>query len=452
MAQSTLPSKVHAVILSMHLLLMVTPANGDATATAPPSTSTPNAVACKPTRLSRPLDSIEKDLALLGEVTPGLASVISEWKSAREACADKHVNAQVACLEHCSPELNTAVQLTGELTRLINLTAGATHASCGTFGDVMRTLQGGFTAYHAGCAMAKSHCESSCGVAQDRLQKIEASLIKATVACAVKDGQTTAGCKIVVARVRSFLQLELSRLHPAATTAKLNTCAVAFKKKLGDSLTSTAALLTSLQASAQCQDDSTATSADADGASTDSDCSSPDNQQKQECICRDQPRTPGCPNSLAKAGDGTATEALAGQPPAATVMNELPETPSFPRDTSLGESTNWSSDSSAAGLVPGGGEVSGPPTARPDKGAEVARIGGRPDVYSGDFMGGGARGPSSTGQDFADRPRRLAIRQDSAMVAGLESSIDLTGAGGRSNWEKIKIRYLENRPSLLPQD
>jgi hypothetical protein len=318
-------------------------------------------------------------------------------------------------------------------------------------------LQNSMNATKAACTSTKSDCETKCKSASEAGSKLSSTASQAVSQCQQKysaPGQEAlkAKCQTAATNIQQAVQKDNAESPKGPTVAgKAGQCKGELSNNLADILKMLADLLNMLMQAQKTGDETAATMDPVASASVD--CSLPENQQKQDCICKRDPRTPGCPNNLTKAGDGAGFSSLSGDAvnlpvtngnPAATLPSEGPVLPGMAGGMDAGGGQGM------LGAGMGGMGGGGSPGGKDDKAAGPAGSGLKADVYSGDGMGGSGGGggswaSSSDTRGGARKPTAAGARG----ASGLNPSKYVTGPGGRTNWEKVKIRYGENRPTFL---
>lgn len=197
------------------------------------------------------------------------------------------------------------------------------------------------------------------------------------------------------------------------------------------------------------------------------DCALAENSDKPICICRANPRMTGCEgvstamttNSTLSTGNGGALGSGRGPSNAQVAgLGGAAADGSGGFSVKGGNGTDGSSASggggggaSSAGLSDSGASGSGSnkAAAASDAGKLSANI-----LDSG-AGGGGAGGRFGSGSDYNSPEYRSRLKSFAAKngigakIAGSNWTDQVTGMGGKSNFDKIKARYQENKASLL---
>lgn len=385
-----------------------------------------------------------------------IETAVGNWTKDRIACGAQNIAAQKSCLESCSAPLQGALALGQQATSAISAMVGKSSMACSELSKGLSLVQAGFVAYDAACGLAKMSCDKSCGMAVKDSVTIGAQVDKLPLACNTLRGTPEAAelpdCIKDATRASAAIQAILAKDRaPAGDTigAKSKQCSADFSQKLQQATVSSLALVKSALDATKC--------AKAVAASAVLNCSLAANAQNQTCICQGNPRLPGCSNTLAKenamnASFGASSEIAKPSTPAASSVSLPGEPaatmPSQQASTALG---------GGGGLSGGGGGGGGlaPPAA--DKAA--APSGGsrlNSSILGGDSGGGGGGGSSygSRGSSSDEMRNYLpgGARDPNRMISGgFVVPKDVTGSGGRSNWEKVTDRYRDAKSTLLNQ-
>lgn len=394
------------------------------------------------------LANIKKAAQQLIAVDPSIASGITSLESAWNECVGKNHEAQNACLEGCSKELQTGVDTANKSAQAINTAGGASNQTCNQFGDIMRGLQGAFTLFSGACAMTKKSCDSSCGNSVSVLKQLKEAISTGATRCGV-----SAPCKSAYAKAATkagllgLIEKELgSASGYRSQQANATQCDKDFAQRLAGAGTSMAALLGSMMAAKGCNQQTAAAAAAGTGAI---DCTLPENQSQMTCVCQREPRTPGCNNNLSEqqqAQNFGTNDSKAKDSATATPTTDAVD-PRSPASTAGGSSGDAGMGSGYAGSGAGGnGGVNNKDGAQ----ANTRTIPNSNVLGGVDSGSGGASGFSfSSSSKSAMRDFLPGHSRDPRAISGQYSIPDVTGAGGRNNWDKVRERYKDNRGSLI---
>jgi hypothetical protein len=377
-----------------------------------------------------------------------------KYVSARQACIKGQKSAATVCLEGWSPNLaETAAQVNVVIS---TLGAQATNESCGKFADVMKIAQAGLTAYSAACGAMKAGCGMSCVKSRNGLQDIQAQLGKA-----ICQPGADPSCAVSLASMKSSLNsaisAELESSDELSVAGKASVCNSKYAALGASALAGVAGLLGAFKQGDACEQ---ATAASTPVLDTTPKCAIEANATLPECICEKNPRSAGCTNSFEKlSGTPGANSVGIGTTDKSNSINSASaglggdsgmEIPQGERSTA--------SDSSLAGAPQGSNPgLSGSSGGSGVSGASKEGSGGgsglNTNILSGTGGGGGGSwgrgGGSSGGSGY--REYLPGGKQDPAKaMAGQQAwTKEVTGQGGKSNFDKVKERYQDNRNTLL---
>lgn len=404
-----------------------------------------------------------------------IKTAAKKYQEKQQECRDREDKANTYCLESRNPDLKNFISIAQVLTAGLSGMMDA----CSKFGKAMDLGNKAITAYQTLCSSWRGYCNAACGEAVGAVEKIKKQkdiLIKnvevkanaeAAAATARKDTATATACKNLAANYGKQVnanteaidrELKIDKNDYRAVAQKLETCK-GYGKELATAALGGLAMLKSMATANKCEDDTKSSTAAA--TPTPVDCTIAANKQNNmTCICQDAPRTPGCNNGLdsatvAKNGDALRAASSGSYTPGTTGSNTG-------IDGGTGDGTDLSSKSPDGG---GGGSLPGAPSGGGGGlggsgggfgggagGAEAKKASGlNANILGGE--GGGGGGGSWGGYGYDKDP---ALRQylpggakDPAAMAGAAVSKQVTSQGGKSNWEKVKERYRDNKPSLL---
>lgn len=432
-----------------------------------------------------------------------LESHFKNYESNYESCASRSNVALTACMVCLSSNIQNGVNIAQTaLTALSGVSA--TTGQCGGIQDAAKGIQLALGAYQAACGAAKALCDLSCGKTSSGLTHLEKVLptvktqlvAQSEKAClndpngvpiSSKDFQTTiSSCTLLKTEVSAIgtkidniipiLHRENTATEPGAIAKKTKTCqGYAMTMLSAASGIGSFALLN--QQSAACKKETQASQAPQDKCAplpgktiieTTLDntclaslCGKTEYTNRAECVCYTNPRTPGCNNGLTPAGQDTVGGLQATNvdpnanrlqsPGGTTASSSEGGSGTVSTRSSLGSGGLKSVDSSSglSGAGAGSGlnvssgiskEVAPSAVSRPSTslfGGESSGSGGYSPSYGGSGGGGGAL------RSYLPGGKKDPLRANASV--GAEG---VTSAGGKSNFEKITDRYVENRSTL----
>ncbi|MBS1968940.1 MAG: hypothetical protein JSU04_01460 [Bdellovibrionales bacterium] len=435
-------------------------------------------VANDPKKIVEPIKTWRSALSTCPAAQKSAESILADidrnakkYQESQDACKTREDKANTFCMESRNPDIKNFISIAQVLTAGLSGMMDA----CSKFGKVMDVGNKALTAYQALCSSWRGYCNAACGDAVNGVKAIQAKkkdLVDTVVKVATAEGQkgaTSTDAIPCMALAKSYpetvqnndeainAELKVSGDYKAVAQ-KFETCK-SYGKELATAALGGLSMLKSLATANKCEDDTKSTTAAA--TPTPVDCTIAANKQNNmTCICQDAPRTPGCNNGLdsatvAKNGDALRAASSGSYTPGTTGSNTG-------IDGSTGDGTDLSSKSPDGG---GGSSLPGAPSGGGGGlgggsggfgggagGAEAKKANGlNTNILGGE--GGGGGGGSWGGYGYDKDP---ALRQylpggakDPAAMAGAAVSKQVTSQGGKSNWEKVKERYRDNKPSLL---
>ncbi len=395
-----------------------------------------------------------------------------KYKASQKSCQDREDKANKFCMESRNPDVKNYLMIAQILTGSLSGMADA----CSKFGQVMDAANKMLTLYQTACSSWRGVCMSACGDAVSALKSIEKNKdalvknvvaeakVQSAIAAKAANKATQAACDTLAASYASYV-----KNNSAEITAELNTDGKDYKavakkqetckgyaKELASAGVGMIGVLKSFGQGNKCENQTTNVATE-----TNVDCTVPANKQNNmQCICQDSPRTPGCNNGLDSVAAAKSGDTLRGVDPGSYTPGG-------------GSAGNFGIDGGTDGMdlssksPDGGGSLPGAPSGGGSglggsgggfggggagDGAQAKRAGGlNTNILGGEGGGGGGGswGGSNYDRDTALRQYLPGGAKDPAAMAGAALSKQVTSQGGRSNWEKVKDRYRDNKPSLL---
>ncbi|UOF02989.1 hypothetical protein [Bdellovibrio reynosensis] len=380
-------------------------------------------------------------------------------------CVKTHSGAAYACLENWSPNILTGVTTLNTLMSTVG--SVAVKDQCSKFARGMDIAKAAMTAYTAACGSAKAGCGFYCVSARDALKDFKKSAARAE---AVSCKNPAAGCGSAVTdfntSLRSMSKMaddELKGNVQRSTAGKAGLCTEKYANLLTSAVAGIASLMNAIKQGKECEEET-----EGDPTTPASDplkekCSDPANANLPECICLKNPRTPGCSNAFEKPGDlsagGNIGTGATDRTNIAAPTGGPDLGPQGPADMPIPE-RNPTSDSggvgapSGGGASLGGGGLSGGGGAGGDK-SEASKKGLDTNILGGAGGGGGGGGWGAAGGGSSANSKYRSYlpggkNDPNKGMAGSQAwTKEVTGQGGKSNWDKIKERYRDNKGTLL---
>lgn len=403
----------------------------------------------------------------------------------------------------CHTEKNQSIASTVTLIQAGVGAAGSIIDACNDFGKFMNIAQQGMTAYTLACGGAQVACKMKCGSAKTAIDSFvtgsKGLLTKLATACATEISAAGANamavetdCNTVTAQISriSDLYIPKDNAAPFGVLKKAEICVVSIPSLLASGVVGIAAFANAKSRSDKCKEDAKAEKlakaaerscenvANKDRADCSCtlqqnkklsycatglvDCGLTENSDKPICICKANPRMKGCEgvstsiatNSALSSGDGSGLTnrspgSLTNAPSAAA------DGSGFPKDTSgNGQDGRGSSLSASSGSSAGlGSDSASSPTEKTSTATTTSKDSANILDSSGGGGGGGFRVGGFGGGSSVDYRNKLKAFADKngigSRLAGNSWGDQVTTVGGKSNFDKIKTRYQENKASLL---
>ncbi|WP_374076259.1 hypothetical protein [Bdellovibrio bacteriovorus] len=387
-------------------------------------------------------------------------------------CVSRHSGAANACLEHLSPNILTGITTLN--TILSTLGGAAVKDQCSGFANAMDIAKAAMTAYTAACGTMKAGCGLSCVSARKGLESIQKAVSSDKPICTSTDPATLTACQKAVTEYQTAQQEmnvaakeELNQAEKKSMAGKASLCTDKYAQLLTSGLAGIASLLNSMNQGKKCEEESKGSTPDAvadvcaDPAKAKTEECLCKNPQSPECICFKNPRTAGCSTGIAGLGEtSTGGQVATGATDKTNVSASggIPNLGGGPGGMELGERNPSSAD--GAGAPTGGGAggslggSSGGSGGGAGKGEESAgKKGLDTNILGGAGGGGGGGSWGSYGGSGSSEKYRAYLpggAKDPNKAGGQAAwTKEVSGQGGKSNWEKIKDRYRDNRNTLL---
>lgn len=479
------------------------PPSTAATPTTSGVTPAPAEAGCDPDRshlVNHPDERITGLSTLMADfpqLRGALASHLETYSSNSAQCISRSSVAITMCMTCLSTHIQTGINVAQTALTALSGVSSAT-GQCGGLQDASKYIQGALAAYQAACGGAKALCDSACSSSKSSLTNLKAALerIKANFAanltCANPNGPppfevnpaTIPNCAAYVTKARAavtqieaamrIIDPELNATTPGTIAKKTATCQgytmtlisaasgigsfALLSQQAKNCKKETAATATATQDKCAPLPGKTVIETTLDSSCLASLCSKTEYSSRTECVCYTSPRTAGCPSGLSPAGADTpgGLQATAVDPNASalqatgTTLNGTSpgagtvNTRSAAGTDGLKGTTAGSGGAAPSAGLPGSGtaaagEVAPSATTRPSTAMYGGESGGSGGSYSSSGYGSGGGALRSYLPGGAQDPART---QASVSAAGV------TSAGGKSNFEKITDRYVENRSTL----
>lgn len=383
---------------------------------------------------------------------------------------------------------------------LMSAASGITNA-CNNFAKAMDIAKKAMALYTTACTAAQVACNTKCGGALGAVKTLastlktqQAAITTACTAAASNNPGAVADCNSVQSQITALIasvSKEITpEVQPTSVATKEKICKVDVLSILGTAIINIGSLAQSQAQADQCKKDAEIAAKSCDKPENKNNdncikcelaeykdhekckkievvvCDQPENQDKPICICKANPRAVGCEGistSLATLSNmNTGGTAASSRTPSGNIatnsLGATTATDAFPKSKS-GSGTDGSGSSSSMGGGGGGSSagLSGSSAAvdgnKKDKASDASKLSA--NILDSGSGGGGGGYRGSYGGDYASANYRDQLKKYAnkngikAKLAGNSWSDQVTGTGGKSNFDKVKTRYQENKSSLL---
>lgn len=393
-----------------------------------------------------------------------LASSLATYLDDQESCRSKEVTATTYCLEKTNPGIAKALPI---IQTLISGLSASISDSCSTLAKAMNIANEALLAYQATCAAAKGVCNYSCSGAATKIKKAQtdfSTLAKtAEAACKTKYASSAASATACVNAIetplKTFTAAVTKETNPKqdSSVAQKNATCGSYATQLASALVGSIGVIKTMSQSNSCSSETTSTTT----ASTDVDCTLEANATNTVCICKATPRAAGCSEGLDTTASAMAADSLRSASTGTYTApgNSSADLGSVADSTELG-AADTSSSSGSSGGVSGGGSGSGlggsSAAGSGTEGKSLAQqknSGYNTNVYSGESGGGGGGSWGGYGGEGSLRQYLPGGVKDPTKAAAIAAQAgikkEVTSEGGKSNWEKIRERYRDQKSTLI---
>lgn len=371
-----------------------------------------------------------------------LAASITTLDTELTACKTA-VQYSKICIAGSNPGLLTAAGAVGLLLSAASQMKTMSD-SCSKMNNALEIAKNALSVYNGVCSAAQEYCSTKCAGVMAKMKTVSGA------ATAAREDGAAAALNAGTAQTEPAVKLcESYKLNALAATAGILQMVTKSKRMADCKNALTVANCVTDPANPQCPQAL--------------DCSNPKNAQNTNCICMINPNSPGCPgalvsnSNLAPGGTGARVANLGvgkidpGSYNASGGLDSDFISPS-------GGSAPGGASSAAGGMgFPGGGAGGGgvgTGAAKEAKGDQKKStlntniLGG----FEGGGGGGGSRGGGSSGAGNSALKAYMpggAKDPNRNLASQTFGNGEVTASGSKSNWEKVRDRYLENKPSLM---
>ncbi|OYZ11874.1 MAG: hypothetical protein B7Y39_19315 [Bdellovibrio sp. 28-41-41] len=451
---------------------------------------------------NKPAPPIIAQLAPCDTMASTIGKTLTQYctnvKTAAKECTAKYQTSADMCNTDTNPNLlSTMTQIQAMMSAVQG--SGLTD-SCSAFSKIMNIGKLGMAAYTTVCGVQQKLCDVACSKAVSAIEALDGAVaqILPKLATCVAEGMATppnpeaGACKTDQGTISGLITdaLKTEKTPTNSTVAgKTKVCKVDMLSLMGMGLMNVLSLAQAKGVSDQCEKDTAAADAAkaaeqactnvankdrADCACTIAanktlsycatglvDCGLSENADKPLCICKANPRMSGCEgvstslatNSTLNTGNGSGLStsrnpgSLTGTPSTAADATNL-----FPNKKGNGQdgvgSAAGAGGASGAGLS--GDSAGGGATDKAAAAAAASKDSANILEFGGGGGGGRGFGSTYTSPEYRSKLKAFADRNGiGSKIAGSGWGDQVTATGGKSNFDKVKTRYQENKSTLL---
>ena len=391
----------------------------------------------------------------------------------KKECSDSSAQAEKACSMVRSEKAQNVQKLMSVGATVLSKVTAASEA-CGTTSTLSKVAQGGMMLAQGVCTGMKFRCDFSCRDAEKTIQSMKKSIDTAAKCGASKLEAAKVQGQKIDQELMQLSQTLAQQLQPekSVPTAKLQ-CE---KHKADIALMGLSALgfLSAFQDAQECKKQLAAgggTGAAGKGTSslagpqmtTAEYCSMPTNASSLTCKCTSNPNADGCMGSLAKsgvnlgkvnAGAGVSAFASAGQNGLGSI-DSLSKSPLSSDEPAPGANlSDAAREALGMGVAAGGGEMGGGSAAGGSAGSDAKKAKAAAEEEKSKYgffsnlsnMMSGGKAPSQAANAAIRKfEQEQAIKRK---IASDQVRAEISTASGKSNFDKIRNRYLQNAGSF----
>lgn len=412
-----------------------------------------------------------------GAIIPEMSQIIqmseaaSAYASKYSFCVNTQNIASTVCVEKTSPHLQEGLNTVNAL--LAGVGSMAVKDKCSMMAKAMNIAQGVLTAYTATCSAARATCEASCSFVKKKLETVMS--LNKKFGCIPPVTNMAEGCtafdnavNVDGQKISDNASKDLSESDVKSTAVKDKACTYSYAGMLASAGAGIFSIIKTLGEANNCDEKTkgdTSEQKTAQLAVSGEVCDDAKNANLPECICKKNPRTPGCTNALQKVGENSANRLAAGglgaggsssKSNGGSGFDGSPGTPPIEHreinDAGGGGLPGAPTGGGSAGLGSGGSGGGGSAGGTGDaegSGLDLDKYG---SGYGGGGGGGGKYGAGLAGSNSGKYRAYLpgGAKDPRRGLAGQQAwTKEVTGQGGKSNWEKVKERYHDNKSTLL---
>jgi hypothetical protein len=391
--------------------------------------------------------------AQTGAPASGSAATMTEAKlvASIETCETARNAAYYACAEWLSPGIAEFVKSYGTLMSVASAGLGSFSDQCKGIGSLLNNANTVLGAYQVACATAQGICTSKCNGALTNLgYTVKANAKASSEAQTYTSNPATAAAAAAALKHYGPEAAEFISQEKELLVERIGFCQN-FQIGADSAIIGMVAAVKGVMTTKKCEEENSTINAGID-------CTNPQNAayNQKSCMCtRNELPAAECQNQVVANTVKNSGVQTGGKVTFDKDGNPVPDFSPVEKGTPLA-----ATDSGSGGLpgAPsgGGGGVGG---------AGGGTGGGAQDGFAGggrrlntNILGGGSGGSGGgagfgSGAGYGEDPSLRAYKpggaKDPSRTIASQLAKEVTGQGGRSNWEKVKSRYIDNSGKLL---
>lgn len=463
--------------------------NPDNAATPDPTAETAKATATKEAQQTQ--TELESAIGQMettgGGLCSGQVAALSEaskkYVVSKQTCGSDSASADNFCNTMRSPKALDVQKMISAGTAVLSKATAASE-SCGIMGNLSTLANGGMLAAQAVCSGYKFKCDFSCGDAKKEVgeMKTKNDLIASCLSVERQRAEALAAAQQIeeANMLRTFInQLTVAQQKAdqiiVKETPAVDPNIAQCEKNGADILTMGAqalALFSAAQDSKKCEEQLSSGSGGSGSGpivSTAQFCAQPGNASSSTCRCAADPNGAGCLGSLGSGSDvsgfagfqkgvgNVSGFASTGAPKIADSdiqFDDIPKDIAAKADNGLGATSPFGTGAAAGGggggmAAGGGGSGSSKPGAAASEEEKSKFAMGFSSLAKGFGNLFGLKGNDKGGKSLSKEQKEVQLQAIKRKIASDQVRAEISTASGKSNFDKIKMRYTETRSSLI---
>lgn len=400
--------------------------------------------------------SMSKAVMIFQEVQ----ATLGKYTGSQSTCSTSATTADNLCSMIRSPKAIMVQQLMSIATPLISKMSSASQ-TCGSTADISKIAQTGMTLANMACTGVKVVCDNSCKTTTTLLQEMKGKISSVSASLPKESGIITSA---IAAHEKSSIMPKVAQCEKhAADIVQFATQAMG--------------LLLASQQAKDCKEKLTADGGSGTGSGTvtmDEMCKDPAQAQTLVCKCKVDSTAAGCPGAVVKTtnkdggplvikGNGSGSQlagidafrqgsglSSAAKSALGIDSNSAASTAGSALNSNFGDSGVAAATSGTATDARGSLSASGSDDKNKSDSAKDKKFGfgsfGSLGSAIGGFFGGSGSKKSGTAGNFGTEKQIAAVKRQ---IANEQLRSEISTASGRSNWDKVRTRYVESNSTFI---